>query len=78
LTEQRGKFLASRFSEKTLATYHPAAVLRGDTPEAKDARYKMLLEDLQAVARESGKEPAAAAGRKKQNAPAAGETGSLF
>jgi uracil-DNA glycosylase family protein len=78
LTEQRGKFLASRFSEKTLATYHPSAVLRADTPAAKDARYKMLLEDLQAVARESGKEPAAPASRKKRSAHAAGETGSLF
>jgi uracil-DNA glycosylase len=78
LTEHRGKFLASRFSEKTLATYHPSAVLRGDTPEAKDALYKMLLEDLHAVARESAKEPAAPTGKKKQNAHAAGETGSHF
>jgi uracil-DNA glycosylase len=78
LTEQRGKFLASRFSEKTLATYHPSAVLRGDTPEAKDALYNMLLEDLQAVARESAREPAVHAGKKKQKARTAGETGSLF
>jgi uracil-DNA glycosylase len=78
LTEQRGKFLASRFSEKTLATYHPSAVLRGDTPEAKDALYNMLLEDLRAVARERAKEPAVRAGKKKQKAHAAGETGSLF
>jgi DNA polymerase len=78
LTEQRGKFLPSRFSEKTLATYHPSAVLRGDTPEAKDALYKMLLEDLQAVAKESTKKLAAHSGKKKQKARAAGESGSLF
>jgi uracil-DNA glycosylase len=78
LTEQRGKFLASRFSERTLATYHPAAVLRGDSPAARDALYKMLLEDLQAVARESEKEFAVHGGKKKQKAHAAGETGSLF
>ena len=78
LTEQRGKFLPTRFSEKTLATYHPSAVLRGDTPEAKDALYKMLLEDLQAVAKESAKELAAHSGKKKHKAHATGGTGSLF
>ena len=78
LTEQRGRFLPSRFSEKTLATYHPSAVLRGDTPEAREALYKMLLEDFQVVARESAKEHAAPAGKKKHKAHAAGGTGSLF
>ncbi len=52
LTEQRGKFLASRFAEKTLATYHPSAVLRGDTTQAKENIYKMLVQDLKIVAAE--------------------------
>jgi probable DNA metabolism protein len=52
LTEQRGKFLESRFAAKTLATYHPSAVLRGDSPEAKENLYRMLLLDLTVVAEE--------------------------
>lgn len=78
LTEQRGKFLASRFSEKTLATYHPSAVLRGDAPEAKEALYTMLLEDLKVVAQESAKVRAASACRTKAKAHAASQTGLLF
>jgi len=77
LTEQRGKFLASRFSEKTIATYHPSAVLRGGTPEAKEALYKMLLEDLIAVVREIAKAPAHREKRKRA-AGVGGGTGSLF
>jgi probable DNA metabolism protein len=53
LTEQRGKFHASRFAEKTLATYHPSAILRGDTPAAKEMLYGMLVQDLKIVAAES-------------------------
>jgi uracil-DNA glycosylase len=54
LTEQRGKFLESRFTPRTLATYHPSAVLRGDTPEARDNLYKMLVNDLKVA---TGKKP---------------------
>lgn len=54
LTEQRGKFLETRFAAKTVATYHPSAILRGDTPEARDALYKMLVADLKLAA---GKKP---------------------
>jgi DNA polymerase len=77
LTEQRGKFLVSRCAEKTLATYHPSAVLRGETPAAQDALYQMLLQDLQAVARESEKEPLPHE-KRKRGAAAGGGTGSLF
>jgi uracil-DNA glycosylase family protein len=55
LTEQRGKFLPSRLSERTLATYHPSAVLRGDTPESRDQLYKMLVDDLKVAARAASK-----------------------
>jgi uracil-DNA glycosylase len=79
LTEQRGKFLPSRFAEKTLATYHPSAVLRGDTAEAKEALYKMLLEDLKAVAKENKKEATRPVKRKRTaSAGGGGGTGSLF
>jgi uracil-DNA glycosylase len=54
LTEQRGKFLETRFAAKILATYHPSAILRGDTDEARDALYKMLVADLKLAA---GKKP---------------------
>jgi hypothetical protein len=30
---------------KTLAIYHPSAILRGDTPEARHEFYKMLVEE---------------------------------
>ncbi|MEQ1353584.1 MAG: uracil-DNA glycosylase, partial [Candidatus Acidiferrum sp.] len=55
LTEQRGKFLETCFAAKTLATYHPSAILRGDTPQARENLYSMLLHDLAVVADESGK-----------------------
>jgi DNA polymerase len=77
LTEQRGKFLESRFAAKTLATYHPSAVLRGDTPEAKDALYKLLLEDLTEVVKESNKQQMSPEKRKRA-AGSGGGTGSLF
>ncbi|MBV9886985.1 MAG: UdgX family uracil-DNA binding protein [Acidobacteria bacterium] len=53
LTEQRGKFLESRFAAKTLTTYHPSAVLRADSPAAQDALYRVLVEDLKSVAVEA-------------------------
>jgi uracil-DNA glycosylase len=55
LTEQRGKFIESRFAGKTLATYHPSAVLRADSQAAQDELYRLLVEDLRAVATETAK-----------------------
>ena len=55
LTEQRGKFIESRFAAKTLATYHPSAVLRADSQSAQDELYRHLVEDLKAVAHETAK-----------------------
>jgi uracil-DNA glycosylase len=55
LTEQRGKFLDSRFAGKTLATYHPSAVLRADSPAAQEQIYRILVDDLKAVATETAK-----------------------
>jgi uracil-DNA glycosylase len=55
LTEQRGKFLHSRFAEKTLATYHPSAVLRADSTAAQEELYRILVEDLKTVVTETTK-----------------------
>jgi uracil-DNA glycosylase len=73
LTEQRGKFLPSRFGEKTIATFHPSAVLRGDTPESKEQTYRALVDDLTVVFRENAKAPA-----RKKHAHAAAAKKTLF
>ena len=76
LTEQRGKFIESRFALKTLATYHPSAVLRADSQAAQDELYRLLVQDLKAIAVEAAK-PA----RDESGAPAGRSTsnkGSLF
>ena len=50
LLRQRGQFLPTRWSAKTLATLHPSAVLRGQD-EAEQARlYAMLRDDLRLIA----------------------------
>ena len=61
LTEERGRFLESRFCDKTLATYHPSAVLRADSQAAQDELFRILVADLKAVAVETGKSARAAA-----------------
>jgi len=53
LTEQRGKFLESKFAGKTLATYHPSAVLRADSQAGQDELYRILVADLKTVAAET-------------------------
>ncbi len=55
LTDQRGKFLESKFAAKTLATYHPSAVLRADSQAAQGDLYRVLVEDLKTVAAETSK-----------------------
>jgi uracil-DNA glycosylase len=55
LTAQRGKFLESRFAGKTIATYHPSAVLRADSPAAQNELYRILVEDLKTVSAETAK-----------------------
>ena len=50
ITKDRGCFAATRWAPKTIATYHPSAVLRG-ADEAQQAQlYAMLVEDLRKVA----------------------------
>jgi uracil-DNA glycosylase len=50
ITKDRGRFATTRWASKTIATFHPSAVLRGED-EADQARlYGMLIEDLRKVA----------------------------
>ena len=69
LTEQRGKFLESKFSGRTLATYHPSAVLRADSQAAQDELYRILVEDLKTVAAETAKFARGAVRTAGENAP---------
>jgi uracil-DNA glycosylase family 4 len=50
ITTQRGRFLPTRWSSKTIATFHPSAVLRAESPEHKDEIYAALVNDLKMVA----------------------------
>ena len=51
ITRDRGHFAATRWAEKSIATYHPSAVLRGEDDAQKAQLYAMLVEDLRKVAR---------------------------
>jgi uracil-DNA glycosylase family protein len=50
ITKDRGRFAPTRWAPKTIATYHPSAVLRGEDDTQKAELYGMLLEDLRKVA----------------------------
>ena len=50
LLRDRGRFLPTRWSEKTIATLHPSAVLRGEDATQQARLYGMLVEDLKLVA----------------------------
>ena len=51
ITRDRGHFAPTRWASKTIATYHPSAVLHGETEAQQAELYAMLLEDLKKVAR---------------------------
>jgi DNA polymerase len=51
ITRDRGQFATTRWAARTIATYHPSAVLRGETEAQQAELYAMLLEDLRKVAR---------------------------
>ena len=50
LMQQRGRFLATRWAAKTVATLHPSAVLRGEDEPAQGRLYRLLADDLKLVA----------------------------
>jgi DNA polymerase len=51
VTRQRGKVLPSRFAQRTVATVHPASILRQPTGEDRDREMDQLTADLRSVAR---------------------------
>jgi DNA polymerase len=50
ITRQRGEFFKTAFCPRTLATFHPSAVLRAQEPEDQERIYALLRDDLRAVA----------------------------
>jgi uracil-DNA glycosylase len=50
LLRQRGQFLSTRWSPKTIATLHPSAVLRGQDDAEQARLYAMLRDDLGLIA----------------------------
>jgi len=50
LLQQRGRFYATPWAPKTLATLHPSAVLRGEDTAAQERLYRLLVADLRLVA----------------------------
>jgi DNA polymerase len=51
ITKDRGQFAATRWAPKTIATFHPSAVLRGEGDAQQAELYGMLVEDLRKIAR---------------------------
>src|SRR5437870_6293569 len=50
ITRDHGRFAATRWAPKTIATFHPSAVLRGEDEAQQAQLYTMLVEDLRKVA----------------------------
>src|SRR5262249_57724085 len=50
LMRDRGRFMATRWAPKTLATLHPSAVLRGEDEATQARLYGFLLSDLRLAA----------------------------
>lgn len=50
VTQQRGEILPSAFPAQVMATYHPSAILRAPTPEARAQMRSDLVADLRKAA----------------------------
>jgi DNA polymerase len=50
LMRDRGRVFPSRWARRTLATFHPSAVLRGEDAAAQERLYRMLVDDLRLAA----------------------------
>jgi DNA polymerase len=46
ITKSRGQVIASSWAAAVLATFHPSAVLRADTPESREETFRSLTADL--------------------------------
>jgi DNA polymerase len=51
VTQQRGRVIASRFAEQTVATMHPSAILRAPTSEDRARDLALLVADLRVAAK---------------------------
>jgi DNA polymerase len=58
LMQQRGTFLETRWAARTIATFHPSAVLRGQDEAERARLYEMLRDDLRLVAEATRQESA--------------------
>jgi len=58
LMQQRGSFLETRWAARTIATFHPSAVLRGQDAAEQARLYGMLRDDLTIVAAATRQESA--------------------
>ena len=54
ILKNRGRWMTSLFSSKTLITVHPSSVLRAPDPEAKEKAYADFVADLKIVAKAVG------------------------
>lgn len=54
LTEQRGDWVATEFCDRTIATYHPSAVLRARDQEHRQHLINSLIQDLRTAAQAAG------------------------
>ncbi|MCA9150598.1 MAG: UdgX family uracil-DNA binding protein [Planctomycetales bacterium] len=50
IQRQRGQWVVSRYCKRTLASWHPASILRLPTAELREARFAELLNDLRTAA----------------------------
>jgi DNA polymerase len=50
LTRDRGRVFPTRWAPRTLATFHPSAILRGEDDAAKERMYRTLVDDLRLAA----------------------------
>jgi DNA polymerase len=54
ILKNRGRWITSLFSSKTLVTVHPSSVLRAPDPEVKEKAYADFVADLNIVAKATG------------------------
>ena len=52
VTQSRGQWFETEFAPRTIATWHPSAVLRAPDAAAKDTQYTELVDDLILASRE--------------------------
>lgn len=48
----RGRFMSSKYCEKTFVTVHPSSLLRAPDEESRERNYALFVNDLRKVARE--------------------------